>query len=77
MTIPVTVLVQTKNEAVGIRKCIESLKAFDEVIVVDSNSTDGTQDIVRALGVRLETFTWDGKYPKKKEWQLRMILRLN
>jgi len=68
--VPITVLVQTKNEALGIASCLESLDAFDEVVVVDSNSTDRTPEIVTELGFRLENFTWNHRYPKKKQWQL-------
>lgn len=68
--IPLTVLVQTKNEAVGIAACLANLSDFDEVIVVDSNSTDGTQEIAKAHGARVINFSWNGGYPKKKQWQL-------
>jgi len=71
--IPVTVLVQTKNEAVGIASCLASLDDFDEVIVVDSNSSDSTAEIARAAGVEVVNFTWNGCYPKKKQWQLENI----
>ncbi|MCH5318322.1 MAG: glycosyltransferase family 2 protein [Paramuribaculum sp.] len=41
----------TLNEARHIRQCIESLRDLaDEIIVVDSLSTDGTPDICRELG---------------------------
>lgn len=68
--IPVTVLVQTKNEELGISRCLIALKVFDEVVVVDSNSTDCTKQIAVDHGARVENFTWNGKYPKKKQWQL-------
>ena len=68
--IPITVLVQTKNEALGIEACLRALSEFDEVIVVDSESSDRTVDIVRSQGVQLVNFAWDGQYPKKKQWQL-------
>jgi glycosyltransferase involved in cell wall biosynthesis len=71
--IPVTVLVQTKNEAVGIRDCLKSLGDFDEVIVVDSNSVDETKSIARESGAAVVNFTWNGLYPKKKQWQLENL----
>jgi len=40
MTIAATVI--TKNEAPLIRTCLDSLSWVDEMIVVDSGSTDGT-----------------------------------
>jgi len=68
--LPVTVLVQTKNEEVGIAACLSALTDFDEVIVVDSDSTDKTVEIAREHGVEVVNFTWNGRYPKKKQWQL-------
>lgn len=68
--IPITVMVQTKNEEIGIRACLAALQDFDEVIVVDSNSADGTVEIARQMGASVVNFAWDGKYPKKKQWQL-------
>ncbi|RNE62602.1 glycosyltransferase family 2 protein [Cryobacterium tepidiphilum] len=75
--LPISVLVQTKNEATGIRHCLESLGAFNEVIVVDSNSDDGTQLIARQLGATVVNFTWNGRYPKKKQWQLDNVRTAN
>ncbi|MEN8583647.1 glycosyltransferase family 2 protein [Burkholderia sp. RS01] len=75
--LPVTVLVQTKNEEVGIGHCLRNLTAFSEVIVVDSNSTDGTKGICSGLGVEVVNFTWNGRYPKKKQWQLDNLATKN
>lgn len=42
-----------------IRPCLESIKPFvDEMIVVDTGSTDRTPDICRELGARVEHFPW-------------------
>jgi glycosyltransferase involved in cell wall biosynthesis len=68
--LPITVLVQTKNEEVGIAECIAGLRDFDEVIVVDSISTDRTKEIALSLGVEVADFEWNRDYPKKKQWQL-------
>ena len=37
----------TKNEASNIKRCLESVKWADEIIVVDSGSTDGTLEICK------------------------------
>jgi glycosyltransferase involved in cell wall biosynthesis len=69
--IPVTVLIQTKNEAASITECVKSVvDEFDQVVVVDSNSEDDTQALALAAGADVVNFTWDGGYPKKKQWQL-------
>lgn len=68
--LPITVLVQTKNEEIGIASCLAGLNEFDEVIVVDSESTDRTVEITKSLGFSVRNFKWNGEYPKKKQWQL-------
>lgn len=71
--IQASVLVQTKNEAASIEKCLAALGDFDEIIVVDSNSTDRTAELARACGATVVNFTWDGKFPQKKQWQLESM----
>jgi len=59
MTHRLTALIPCKNERRNIRACIESVRAVaDEVLIADSGSTDGTQDIVRSLGCRLIEREW-------------------
>ena len=70
MKIPVGVLIVTRNEAPRIMRCLDVLKDFDEVVVVDSGSTDDTATFARAAGARVENFLWDGGYPKKRQWCL-------
>ncbi len=48
-----TVLIPTFNEARNIRDAVACAKWADEVLVVDSFSTDGTPDIARELGARV------------------------
>ena len=48
-----TAIVPAFNEEANIRECLESVRWADEVVVVDSFSTDSTADICRALGVKL------------------------
>ncbi|WP_207345847.1 glycosyltransferase family 2 protein [Arthrobacter sp. E3] len=68
--IPITVIVQTKNEENNIESCLRSLADFNEVIVLDSNSSDATCKIAEDVGVSIVNFTWNGRYPKKKQWPL-------
>ncbi len=44
---PVTVCIITFNEENNIRRCLESVKWADEIVVVDSHSSDATVDICR------------------------------
>jgi glycosyltransferase involved in cell wall biosynthesis len=52
---------------------LESVREFAEVFVVDSGSTDATCRIAADLGATVVPFSWDGGYPKKKEWSLQQL----
>ena len=49
----VTATIITKNEEENIKKCIESLKWCNEVVVIDSMSTDQTVAIAESLGAKV------------------------
>ncbi|MBD8043088.1 glycosyltransferase family 2 protein [Arthrobacter sp. Sa2BUA2] len=71
--IPISVLIQTRNEEKGISQCLAALADFDEVIVVDSNSNDRTVELAQEAGARVVNFTWNGAFPQKKQWQLENV----
>ncbi len=55
-----SVIVITKNEEAMIRRCLESVAWADEIVVVDSGSTDRTRDICVGLGARFVVADWQG-----------------
>ena len=55
-----SVIIITKNEALNIRECLESVKWADEIIVVDSGSTDATVEICRELTPKVYIHDWPG-----------------
>jgi glycosyltransferase involved in cell wall biosynthesis len=55
-----SVIIISKNEAANIGACLETLAFCDEMIVVDSGSTDYTAEIARAKGARVETHAFHG-----------------
>ncbi|MDB5301276.1 MAG: glycosyltransferase [Phycisphaerales bacterium] len=69
--VPVSVLIPTLNEAKNLPRCLDHLTWADEVVILDSNSTDDTPKIAAAYGAKLANFTWNGHWPKKRNWALR------
>ena len=68
----ISAVIITQNEERNIGRCLESLKEVaDEVIVVDSGSTDGTADICRKAGARFEHHDWQG-YSGQKNYANRL-----
>ena len=61
----VSVTIITLNEADHIAAAIDSASWADEILVVDSGSTDATVAIARSKGVRVETRAWSGYVDQK------------
>lgn len=62
----ISAIVITKDAGATVRRCLESLRWTDEIVVVDSGSGDDTVAISRALGARVhETTDWPGYGPQK------------
>ena len=72
-SVPVSVLVLTLNEEPNIRRCLESLAWADQVVVIDSGSTDGTPEIARSLGAEVVEQPWLG-FGAQREHSLRLPL---
>jgi glycosyltransferase involved in cell wall biosynthesis len=52
-----------KNEENFIGECLNSLKGVaDEVVVVDTGSTDRTKDIARSASAQVYDYTWNGDF---------------
>ncbi|WP_386069745.1 glycosyltransferase family 2 protein [Tahibacter sp. UC22_41] len=60
----------TFNEADRIADCLSSLAFCDEIVVVDSGSTDGTAERAAALGARVLTRPFDG-YRRQKDFAVQ------
>ncbi len=58
--IPLSVVIIAKDAASQIGACIESVKFADEVLVVDSGSTDATRAIADVMGCRVIEKEWLG-----------------
>ena len=60
-----SVIIITKNEEQNMRGCLESVSWADEIIVVDSGSTDGTVGICKDFGTKVFVTDWPGFGPQK------------
>ncbi len=71
--VPLSVLIPIKNEAANLPRCLPSVAWADEIFVVDSNSTDGSQKIAESYGAKVVQFEFSGTWPKKKNWALQNL----
>jgi len=58
--LPLSVAIITKNEENRLPDCLASVSFADEVVVVDSGSTDRTVEIARRFGARVHDEPWQG-----------------
>ena len=65
MAVPVTATVITLNEAANIEAALASLSWADEIIVVDSESTDHTAAIARKFTDKVIVRPWPGYVAQK------------
>lgn len=56
----ITATIITYNEERNIARAIESLRAVDEIVIVDSGSSDRTCEIASKLGARVVEHEWPG-----------------
>ncbi|GBE41325.1 glycosyl transferase family 2 [bacterium BMS3Bbin09] len=64
--IPVSVAIVTKNEARNIKDALESVKDFDDIVVVDAFSSDNTTEICREYTKRVYEHEWQGYAGQKQ-----------
>ena len=64
----------TKNEEKNIQRSIDSVKAaVDELIVVDTGSTDNTVKISQEAGARIEHFKWINDFAAARNYALGFV----
>ena len=70
---PVSVVVLTLNEEPNIRRCLASVGWADQVVVMDSGSTDGTVAAAKSMGADVVEQPWLG-FSAQRDYALRMPL---
>jgi glycosyltransferase involved in cell wall biosynthesis len=65
MRLPVSLVIITLNEAEGIERAIRSAEFCDDVVVLDSGSTDATREIAEGCGARVFQEPWRGYRAQK------------
>ncbi len=63
---PLSVTIITRNAASLLEPCLKSAAFADEIVVVDSGSTDGTVELARACGAKVLQSEWRGFGPQKQ-----------
>jgi glycosyltransferase involved in cell wall biosynthesis len=68
--LPVSVLIPVRNEEQNLHRCLQAIEWADELVVVDSQSTDRTVEIAKSFGAVVIQFQYAGGWPKKRQWAL-------
>lgn len=63
----ITATIITLDEERNIARAIESLRCADEILIVDSGSTDRTVELAQNLGARIIEANWRG-FSAQKNW---------
>ncbi len=73
MSLDLTIAIPVQNEELNLPGCLDAIgKGFaEQIVVLDSGSTDGTVRIAKERGAEVLDFHWNGKFPKKRNWFLR------
>ena len=66
MSVKISVAIITFNETLNIKRCIKSVDFADEIVVVDSLSSDNTCDIARELGAKVISQKFLGHIKQKQ-----------
>lgn len=66
----ISVAMIVKDEAEVLEKCLESVKTLDEIVIVDTGSSDNTKDIARKYTDKVYDFKWCDDFSKARNFAL-------
>ncbi|MBA4189042.1 MAG: glycosyltransferase [Planctomycetaceae bacterium] len=69
---PVSIVILTHNEVGNLHACLDSVSSFDDVHVLDSGSTDGTEEIAKAHRIDVSYNPFVG-FGTQRNWALDHI----
>ena len=69
----ISAIILTKNEVGNLKRCVESLGWCQEIVIVDSGSTDGTTQLAESLGISIFTNIQQPpfKISEQRNWALQ------
>jgi hypothetical protein len=63
MTPGITLAMIVKDDAIRLRRCLQSVQgAVDEMVIVDTGSTDATVSVAKEFGARVIEIAWPGAF---------------
>ncbi len=63
-----------KNEERHLARCLESVRRHvDEIVIVDTGSTDKTLEIASLYGAKLSFFSWTGDFSEARNYALSLV----
>ena len=68
-----TIAIPVRNEERNLAICLRAIgnNFAERVVVINSSSVDSTASVAQLNGAELIEFTWNGQFPKKRNWFLR------
>lgn len=67
--ITISLCMIVKNESNVLKRCLESVSSLvDEMIIVDTGSTDNTKDIAASFGAKIYDYRWDDDFAAARNY---------
>ena len=64
----ISVVIITLNSEHQLEKCLDSIGAVNEILIIDGGSTDRTRDIARRFGAKIFIKKWPGNFSEQKQF---------